>query len=96
MHEGFGVLHGMLWGQGLTCAGGAGLTPSGLLAEVHGRLALWHTALPCQAARKAENNCTQSYGKWGLNTAHSHLLIPQCPMASSAHSAGGVESQTAF
>lgn len=80
---------GMLWGQGHTCAGRTGLAPPGLPAEVHGRLALWHTALPCQAAGKAENICTQSYRIWGLNTAHSHLLIPQCPTASSACSAGG-------
>lgn len=45
---------GMLWGEGCTCAGGAGLAPPGLPAEVHGGLALRHTALSCQAARKAE------------------------------------------
>lgn len=95
MHEAFGVLHGMLWGQGHTCAGRAGLTPSGLPAEVHGRLALWHTGLPCQAARKEENIGTQSYGIWGLNSplspsSPSVLWHPQ-PTAQEV-----LESQPAF
>lgn len=45
---------GMLWSEGHTCAGGAGLAPPGLPAEVHGRLAFRHAALSCQAAGKAE------------------------------------------
>lgn len=54
VHEGLVVCMGMLRGKGLTCAGRAGLAPLGLPAEVHSGLALWHAALSCQAAGKAE------------------------------------------
>lgn len=52
--EGFGVSRGDLGGEGRTCAGGAGLAPPRLPAEVHAGLALRDAALSCQAAGKAE------------------------------------------